>query len=265
VRETRMLGSEVGILRAVAGMIPPGAQDINPALNTIHSLVAVGDANGQWRAALFQSTPAAWHRRPGDSAALTEELRDVIRRGQARKPMTPEKRFELTTERCVLQPITMEDTRPLHELWSSAGVRRFLWDDEVIPIARTQAAIEQSKRLFGERSVGLWGARRHDAPNLIGFGGLWLFREPPELELLYGVAAPVWGQGYATEIAQAVTAYCFNSLTIPVVRASTDAANVASIRVLEKLGFGFVRRDVVGGLDTVFYELTRHGRLTGHH
>jgi hypothetical protein len=54
--------------------------DINPAVNTIHTLVAVQDANG-WRAALFQSTPAAWHGRPQDTAALTEELRAVMRRG----------------------------------------------------------------------------------------------------------------------------------------------------------------------------------------
>jgi hypothetical protein len=61
-------------------MIPPGSGDINPALNTIHTLVAVQNRDG-WRAALFQSTPAAWHGRSQESAALTEELRDVMRRG----------------------------------------------------------------------------------------------------------------------------------------------------------------------------------------
>jgi uncharacterized protein (TIGR02246 family) len=79
VREIRMLGGGVGLLRAVAGMIPPGSGDINPAVNTIHTLVAVQKTDG-WRAALFQSTPAAWHGRPQDSAALSEELRDVMRR-----------------------------------------------------------------------------------------------------------------------------------------------------------------------------------------
>jgi hypothetical protein len=46
----------------------------------VHSLVAVGTAGG-WRAALFQSTPAAWHGRPDDVAQLTEELREVMGRG----------------------------------------------------------------------------------------------------------------------------------------------------------------------------------------
>ena len=80
LREVRMLSRDVGILRAVAGMIPPNSDDINPALNTIHTLVAVEHAEG-WRAALFQSTPAAWHGRPQDSAELAEDLRDVMRQG----------------------------------------------------------------------------------------------------------------------------------------------------------------------------------------
>jgi uncharacterized protein (TIGR02246 family) len=80
VQEIHCLVPEVCILRAVAGMIPPGTADVNPALNTIHSLVAAKRADG-WRASLFQSTPAAWHGRPADSAALTEELRGVARGG----------------------------------------------------------------------------------------------------------------------------------------------------------------------------------------
>ena len=78
VREVRLIGFGVGILRAVAGMVPPDQDDLKPELNTIHTLIAVERANG-WRAALFQSTPAAWHGRPQDSEALTEELRGVLR------------------------------------------------------------------------------------------------------------------------------------------------------------------------------------------
>jgi uncharacterized protein (TIGR02246 family) len=80
IREIRQLDDRVTLLRAVAGMIPPGAQDLKPELNTVHTLVAVGHPE-RWSAALFQSTPAAWHGRPNDVAALVEELRGVMRRG----------------------------------------------------------------------------------------------------------------------------------------------------------------------------------------
>ena len=67
-------------VRAVVEMIPPGLDEINPTGKSIQTLVAVQNADG-WQAALFQSTPAAWHGRPQDSPSLTEELHDVMRRG----------------------------------------------------------------------------------------------------------------------------------------------------------------------------------------
>lgn len=78
VREVRQLSSDVALLRAVAGMVPPGQQDINPALNAVQSLVVV-QQSGAWRIALFQNTPAAFHGRPELSEALAEELRQELR------------------------------------------------------------------------------------------------------------------------------------------------------------------------------------------
>ena len=74
VREIRFLTGEVALLRAVAGMIPPGQEDINPAANAVQTLVVVKQ-DGGWRVAMYHNTPAAFHGRPEASAALTEELR----------------------------------------------------------------------------------------------------------------------------------------------------------------------------------------------
>lgn len=161
----------------------------------------------------------------------------------------------LQTERCQLRPITHADADALHRLWSTRGVRKFLWDDEAIPLARTLEIVQQNEGLFRERRFGLWGAWQSGGDRaLTGFAGLWPFREPPVFELLYGVAEPLWGQGYATEIADAVRRDCFARLAMRTVTASTDVGNTASMRVLEKLGFVFVERVVVNGLATVFYE-----------
>ena len=59
------------------------------------------------------------------------------------------------------------------------------------------------------------------------------------------------------EIAQAILAYCYTALDMAVVRASIDAPNIASARVLDKLGFTAVRRVTVNGLDTLFFERAR--------
>jgi uncharacterized protein (TIGR02246 family) len=79
VDETRPLGPDTALLRAVAGMVPPGTSDLNPALNAVQSLVARRSARGGWRIEHFQTTPAAFHGRPEESAQLTRELREVLR------------------------------------------------------------------------------------------------------------------------------------------------------------------------------------------
>ena len=77
LREVRELAPKVALVRAVTGMVPEGRRELNAALNTIHTLVAV-EGGGTWRAAMFQSTPAAFHGRPDLSRALTDELRTLL-------------------------------------------------------------------------------------------------------------------------------------------------------------------------------------------
>jgi uncharacterized protein (TIGR02246 family) len=81
VREVRAVGDGAALLRAVAGMIPPGKEDINPALNAIQGLVASRGGDGVWRIELFQNTPAQFHGRPAEQERLTEELRRLVKTG----------------------------------------------------------------------------------------------------------------------------------------------------------------------------------------
>jgi uncharacterized protein (TIGR02246 family) len=77
IRGVRFLSPKVAVLQAVAGMVPPGQLDLNPAVNTIQTLVA-GEREGRWRIALFQNTPAQFHGRPELVQQLTEELRQLL-------------------------------------------------------------------------------------------------------------------------------------------------------------------------------------------
>ena len=83
VREVRSIGSDVTLLRANTGMVPPAKDDINPELNAVQSMVAARQG-GKWEIALFQNTPAAFHGRPELSKKLTEELRAVLSKMPAR-------------------------------------------------------------------------------------------------------------------------------------------------------------------------------------
>lgn len=166
--------------------------------------------------------------------------------------------MDLRTNRLELWPVRLADADALHALWTAPGVSRFLWYGKIISLDRTTEIVTASEQLFRERRFGLWSAWGAACTQLIGFGGFWYFRNPPELELLFGVRESQWGHGYATEISGAVVEYGFGALGFDRIRASTDGENVASARVLEKLGFRSLKRAVVGGLDTSFYELEQH-------
>jgi len=73
IREVRFLAPDVALVRAVAGLVPPGKSEINPDLNAVQALVAI-KRDGRWEIALYQNTPAAFHGRPDASRDLTAEL-----------------------------------------------------------------------------------------------------------------------------------------------------------------------------------------------
>ncbi|WP_069170193.1 GNAT family N-acetyltransferase [Streptomyces griseus] len=70
-------------------------------------------------------------------------------------------------------------------------------------------------------------------------GSIGLFWPPAEgiVELGYGIVPSRRGRGYATEAAQALTAFAFTSSEVHTVSAGVDVSNTSSVRVLEKAGF----------------------------
>lgn len=78
IRTMRVLGRDVALVQAVAGMVPEGESELHPDLNAVQTVVARREGR-EWRICLFQSTPAALHGRPEAAERLTEELREVLR------------------------------------------------------------------------------------------------------------------------------------------------------------------------------------------
>jgi uncharacterized protein (TIGR02246 family) len=76
IKEIRVLTPHMGLIRAVAGVIPAGADELNPALNSIQSVV-LQKSGDRWQILLYQNTPGQFHGRPELVKKLTDELRQV--------------------------------------------------------------------------------------------------------------------------------------------------------------------------------------------
>ncbi len=162
----------------------------------------------------------------------------------------------IVTERLLLTPYEAGDLDELHALWCSPGVRRFLFDDELIPLEFVRDELASNARQFETHGWGQWKAMSRNEDRLIGFCGFREFHEPPELELLFGLDESVWGQGLAVEMARTLIGLGFRRWGFERIQGSTDAPNRASIRVMEKLGMKQCRREMTNGLDTVYFETT---------
>jgi len=77
IRAVRFLTPAVALLRAVVGMLPPGQTKLNPAVNSIQTLIAIKQ-DASWKITLFQNTPAQFHGRPELVQQLTDELRRLL-------------------------------------------------------------------------------------------------------------------------------------------------------------------------------------------
>lgn len=80
VTDIRDIGAKLWLLRAMAGMVPPGEDQVNPAVNALHTVLVRG---GDERASivLFQNTPAQYHGRQDLSDQHLEILRPQVPSG----------------------------------------------------------------------------------------------------------------------------------------------------------------------------------------
>jgi [ribosomal protein S5]-alanine N-acetyltransferase len=78
-----------------------------------------------------------------------------------------------------------------------------LWDDEVIHRDRVVEAVESHLTGVASHRIGYWMIEKTAGPHTAGFCGFRFLDNSKEIELLYGLLLEHWGQGLATEAAQA--------------------------------------------------------------
>jgi len=99
------------------------------------------------------------------------------------------------------------------------------------------------------RGYGKWAVERKSDGAMLGRVGLINPEGWPALELGWTLGKPYWGQGYATEAAQAALRYAFMTQKVERMISCIDAGNTASQSVARRIGERKVGQDVlrVGG------------------
>jgi len=148
----------------------------------------------------------------------------------------------LETERLILRANRLEDLDDMVAIWSDPIVRKHFHG----PALTREDMWTRLLRGFGMWAVmgyGTWGVEEKQTGDYVGTVGTFEVKRgiDPSLEGVpeagWTLASHVHGRGYATEAMRAALAWTDGRLGRPPMFCIIDPANLASIRVAEKLGF----------------------------
>ena len=115
--------------------------------------------------------------------------------------------------------------------------------------------IDHQLKHWEEHRLGWWAVEPRLEARLIGWSGLQYLPETGEVEVAYLLSRTWWGRGLATEAATACLQYGFEEFGLDRIVGLTHPDNVASQRVLEKVGLAFVDRAHYFGIEVCRYAI----------
>ena len=150
------------------------------------------------------------------------------------------------TARLSFRDWSVDDLDAFHVICSDPRVTQFVADG--LPWERKQTAQFISRNIAAATDDGCcqWAVIHKADACLIGYCGFVVTANGPEIG--WRLAPEYWGHGLATEAARHVMRFGFGSLGFDRIIATVQSANLASLRITEKLGLRHVTR------------LQRHGR-----
>ena len=143
---------------------------------------------------------------------------------------------KLETESLLLRPMAGRYLSQILDIWTQPEIRRHLWGDKVISEERVALEIVRSEESFRSSGFGQWAVRRRKKRRVIGSCGLRWVPHTEHLEIVYCIHSGLWNNGYGTQAARAVLAFAFDKLQLTLIHGRCARDNVASLRVLEKIG-----------------------------
>lgn len=146
--------------------------------------------------------------------------------------------LELHTRRCMLRQWKDSDVAAWAAMNADPEVRRHF--PSVASAEQAAAEAERCRDAIAQRGWGFWAL---EVPGLLPFAGFVGLSVPhydapwvPAVEIGWRLPRPAWGQGLATEAAQAAMDFGFSRLGLAEIVAITIPANTPSRRVMERLG-----------------------------
>ena len=160
------------------------------------------------------------------------------------------------TPHLFLRRFTEADAPLIYKLNSDAEVLKYLHE----PALKNE---EEAKKIINEiilpqymLNLGRWAIHTKTDYEFIGWCGLKHIPETGIIDLGYRLLKNAWGNGYATEAAQYTVIYGLRNLKIKTITGTAHVDNIASIKILKKIGMQFIKNDTADGVPARVYNIS---------
>lgn len=173
----------------------------------------------------------------------------------------------LTTPRLLLRPLREEDAEPLFAIWSDAEAMRYFSFPAMTDFGQAKDRIASKLKTAADGQDFICVVELKTTGEVVGDCALFNASEQcRRTEIGFSSQRRHWGNGYMGEAISALVEHAFGALHLRRIEADIDPRNVASARLLERLGFlreGLLReRWIVGDevSDSALYGLLASDR-----
>ena len=148
--------------------------------------------------------------------------------------------FSKQTARLNIRPFNEDDASFVNKLYNTDGFLRFIGDRNIRSDNDAREFLRNGPiTMYRDHGVGLCMVEDKESGVPLGCCGLIKRDSLDDIDIGYAFMPGFEGRGYCSEAAEAVMVFARNELSLPRVVAITQADNLGSIRVLEKLGLRF--------------------------
>jgi RimJ/RimL family protein N-acetyltransferase len=163
---------------------------------------------------------------------------------------------EIQTARLLLRHFTPEDLQDLFDVYSNPEVMKYIGKGLPLTLEETQTRLRKMIQHW-EHGFGMWAVTHKDSGKFIGRCGLVFLDKTPEVELGYALDKLYWNQGFATEASIASLKFGFEQVGLDRIVAVSQPSNIASQRVMQKIGMNYEKNAYFYNCDVVYYARSR--------
>lgn len=142
----------------------------------------------------------------------------------------------LETPRLRLRHLEVRDVPALFQVFSDPEVRRYMDGLSAHTLEEARELLDDIHRHFQNRTLFQWGIALRESDEVVGTVTLFKL-EHRRGEIGYAVARDRQRRGYGREAVAALVELAFGPLGLHRLEADVDPRNVASLKLLEGLGF----------------------------